>query len=277
MPQLHRRALLTAFATTGLVKGDPAASAENTTAGFHLGVASYSLRKFNRTDAIRMVKELKTQFINIKEYHLPIKSTPDEIAVGRREFEQAGLTILGGGNIPFQKDDDADIRHKFEYAKLAGMPLIVCAPTAKTLPKLEKYVVEYNIKIAVHNHGKTDEHFPTPQSVLKVVRTMDPRCGLCVDVGHTAEVGVDVVAAIAEAGERVLDVHMKDVKDLNDADGQVPVGEGMMPVAAIFRQLRKLNYRGGVMLEYEVDENNPLPGMAKSFAYMRGVLDGIAG
>ncbi|MEO8663101.1 MAG: sugar phosphate isomerase/epimerase [Bryobacteraceae bacterium] len=276
MPQLHRRALLSAFAAAGLVRGEDAVTAK-TAAGFRLGVASYSLRKFSRTDAIRMVKELKTQFINIKEYHLPIKSTPEEIAVGRREFEQAGLTILGGGNIPFQKDDDADIRHKFEYAKLAGMPLIVCAPTARTLPKLEKYVTEYNIKIAVHNHGKTDEHFPTPQSVLKVVRNMDPRCGLCVDVGHTAEVGVDVVAAMAEAGDRMLDVHMKDVRDLTDADSQVPVGEGKMPVTAIFRQLQKLNYRGGVMLEYEVDENNPLPGMAKSFSYMRGVLDGLAG
>lgn len=222
-----------------------------------------------------MVKELNTRFINIKEYHLPLKSTPDEIATGRKEFEDAGLTILGGGNIPFQVDDEADIRHKFEYARLAGMPLIVCAPTARTLPRLEKFVKEYNIKIAVHNHGKTDRHFPTPQSVLKLVSGMDPRCGLCVDVGHTAEVGVDVVAAIREAGSRVLDIHIKDLRDLSDAETQVPVGEGKMPIAGIIRQLQKTSYGGGVMLEYEVDENNPLPGMAKSFAYMRGVLAGM--
>jgi sugar phosphate isomerase/epimerase len=242
---------------------------------FKLGVATYSLRKFTRTQAISMIKQLNVRYVNIKEYHLLIRSTPEQIAEGRKEFEDAGLIILGGGNIPFDKDDDADIRHKFEYAKMAGMPLIVCAPTAKTLPKLESYVKEYNIMIAVHNHGRTDKNFPTPQSVLKFVNSMDPRCGLCVDVGHTAEAGVDPVEAIAEAGSRVLDIHIKDERDLKDEATQVPVGEGRMPVPAIFRQLKKMNYRGGVMLEYEVDENNPLPGMAKSFAYMRGVLAGM--
>ena len=86
---------------------------------------------------------------------------------------------------------------------------------------------------------------------------------------------MDPVEAIAEAGSRVLDIHIKDERDLKDEATQVPVGEGRMPVPAIFRQLKKMNYRGGVMLEYEVDENNPLPGMAKSFAYMRGVLAGM--
>jgi sugar phosphate isomerase/epimerase len=104
---------------------------------------------------------------------------------------------------------------------------------------------------------------------------MDPRCGLCIDVGHTAEIGVDVVESIRVAGSRLFDIHIKDVSDLSNADSQVPVGEGRMPIPAIFRELKKLNYRGGVMLEYEIDENNPMPGMAKSFAYMRGVLAGI--
>ncbi len=243
--------------------------------GFKLGVASYSLRKFSRTQAIQMVKQLNTPYINIKEYHLPLRSTPDEIGAARKEFQEAGLIVLGGGNIPFQLDDDADIRHKFEYAKLAGMPILVCAPTAQTLPKLERFVKEYDIKIAIHNHGRTDKHFPTPQSALKFVNSMDPRCGLCVDVGHTAETGVDVVDSIREAGSRLLDVHIKDTSDLADASKQTPVGEGKMPVAAIFRQLTQMNYQGGVMLEYEVDENDPLPGMATSFAYMRGVLAGM--
>lgn len=269
---MDRRSFLGSLAAVpGLGAQSRAASA-----GFKLGVASYSLRKFTRTQAIAMVQQLRTPYINIKEFHLPLRSTPEEIAAARKEFADAGLVVLGGGNIPFLKDDEADIRHKFEYAKLAGMPLIVCGPTAQTLPKLEAFVKEYDIKIAVHNHGRTDKHFPTPQSVLKVVRDMDPRCGLCVDVGHTAEAGVDVVEAIAAAGTRLLDLHIKDTSDLANADKQVPVGEGKMPVAAIFRQLAKMRYREGVMLEYEVDENDPLPGMAKSFAFMRGVLSGLS-
>ena len=271
MQNFHRRGFPWALLASRLpaMAGNPASRDPQR---FKLGVASYSLRKFDRTTAIAMVKQLNTPYINIKEFHLPIGSTPTQIAAGRKEFEDAGLIILGGGNISFQNDDDADIRQKFEYAKLAGMPLMVCAPTARTLPKLEKYVREYDIKIAVHNHGKTDRNFPSPQSVLKAVDGLDPRCGLCLDVGHTAEIGVDPVESIQEAGARLHDVHIKDLRDMSDAETQVPVGDGSMPIVAIFKQLSRLGYRGGVMLEYEADENNPLPGMIKSFAYMRGVL-----
>ena len=178
-----------------------------------LGVASYSFREFQRHGAIVFTKRLDTPYINIKEFHLPIDSTPEEIKRARAEFERAGLIIVGGGNISFQKDDEDDFRHKFEYAKLAGMPLIVCAPTHVTLPKLEKYVKEYNIKIAVHNHGPEDKHFPTPESVLEATKDLDPRMGLCMDVGHSARTGVDVVASVREAGPRLLDMHIKDLKD----------------------------------------------------------------
>ncbi len=273
MSYIGRRYFVGSLAGAGILS--IAAGAEPVPVSFKLGVATYSLRKFSRTAAIGMIRQLHTPYVNIKEFHLPIRSTPAEIAAGRKEFEDAGLIILGGGNISFQKDDEDDFRHKFEYAKLAGMPLIVCAPTAQTLPKLEKYVKEYNIKIAIHNHGKTDSHFPTPQSALKAVAGMDPRCGLCIDVGHTAEAGVDVVESIREAKSRLHDIHIKDLRDMSNAETQVPVGEGRMPVATIFRELNRMKYRGGVMLEYEADENDPLPGMAKSFAFMRGVLAGM--
>jgi sugar phosphate isomerase/epimerase len=275
MQLIRRRGFLATLAAGGLATHPGVAAAESAPEGFKLGVASYSLRKFNRAAAISMIKQLHTSYVNIKEFHLPIRSTPDEVVAGRKEFEDAGLVILGGGNISFQKDDEDDFRHKFEYAKLAGMPVIVCAPTAQTLPKLEKYVKEYNIKLAIHNHGKTDKHFPSPQSVLKAVNGLDPRCGLCIDVGHTAEYGVDVVQSIRESGSRLHDLHIKDLRDMSDAETQVPVGEGRMPVAAIFRELVRMKYNGGVMLEYEAEENDPLPGMAKSFAYMRGVLAGM--
>ena len=273
--KIRRRGFLATLAAGGLAAHPGIAVVESTPDGFKLGVASYSLRRFDRTTAISIIKQLHTPYANIKEFHLPIRSTPGEIFAARKEFEDAGLIILGGGNISFQKDDEDDFRHKFEYARLAGMPVIVCAPTAGTLPKLEKYVKEYNIKIAVHNHGKTDKHFPSPQSVLKAVNGMDPRCGLCLDVGHTAEYGVDVVESIRESGSRLLDLHIKDLRDMSDAETQVPVGEGRMPIAAIFRELVRMHYKGGVMLEYEAEENDPLPGMAKSFAYMRGALAGM--
>jgi sugar phosphate isomerase/epimerase len=244
-------------------------------ADIELGVASYSFRKFSRTQAIQMLKELGTPYLNVKSFHLPLNSSPEEIDAAKKEFADAGVIIVGIGNVDFQKDDEADIKSKFEYAKRLGAPLIVCAPTHVTLPKLGKFVEEYNIRIAVHNHGPEDKNFPTPQSVLAVVKDMDPRCGLCIDVGHTARTGVDVVQSIAEAGTRLLDMHVKDLANMSAKESQVAAGEGKMPFPEIFRQLIKMNYHGAVNLEYEINEENPMPGMQKSFSYMRGVLAGI--
>jgi len=244
---------------------------------FKLGVASYSFREFSRRIAIKWTKKLNIAYINIKDVHLPLKANAKDIEKAKKEFHDAGLTILGGGNITFDKDDEADIRSKFEYAKAVGMPLIVCAPTAVTLPKMEKYVKEFDIKIAVHNHGPEDKHFPTPQSVLAVVKNMDPRCGLCIDIGHTARTGVDLVASIREAGPRLLSMHTKDLADSKAKESQVDVGDGVLPIVAIFKQLHKMNYTGGVMLEYEINVDDPMLGMQKSLAYERGVMAALKG
>lgn len=244
-------------------------------ADIKLGVASYSFRKFSRAQAIQMMKHLGTPYLNVKDFHLALTSTPEEIDAARNEFHDAGLILVGCGNVNFDKDDEADIRSKFVYAKRAGFPLIVCAPTHVTLPKLEKFVKEYDIKIAVHNHGPEDKNFPTPQSVLEIVKNMDPRCGLCIDIGHTSRTGVDIVGSIREAGPRLLDMHAKDLADPMVKSSQVVVGEGKLPIPEIFAQLVKMNYKGSVNLEYEIEESDPLPGMQKSFTYMRRVLSNL--
>ncbi|MGA3027834.1 MAG: sugar phosphate isomerase/epimerase [Bryobacteraceae bacterium] len=275
MSPLTRRSFLGAGAAVCAVSGSRLRAAlPDDSFPFKLGVASYSFRKFPRARAIEMTLALNVRYINIKSFHLALESTPEQIRGARAEFESAGLTILGGGNIAFDKEDEADIRHKFEYAKLAGMPLMVCAPTHATLPKLEKFVREYDIRLAIHNHGPEDKQFPTPQTALAAVKDMDPRIGLCVDVGHTLRAGADPVASVADAGPRLLDMHMKDLR--KPVTGQdCPVGDGIMPVPGLFQQLSRMKYAGGVMLEYEADADDPLPGVQKSFAYMRGVLAGL--
>ena len=244
---------------------------------FKLGIATYSLRKFSRAQAIAMLKQMHVKYVNIKDVHLAMNASPEEIRAGRKEFEDAGFIIEGGGNISFSKDDEQDIRKNFEYAKLAGMPIIVCAPTHATLPKMEKYAKEFNIKIAVHNHGPEDKQFPTPQSVLDVVKNMDPRMGLCIDCGHTSRTGVDVVESIRVAGPRLHSMHVKDLADAKVKESQCDVGDGVLPIVAIFKQLHRMNYTGGVMLEYEINESDPMMGMQKSLSYMRGVMAGLRG
>jgi sugar phosphate isomerase/epimerase len=275
-----RRELFGVAAAAAALAGVPrglAAPTMGTKEDLKLGVASYSFRKLSRADAIKGLKALNVSYVNIKDFHLPMKATPEEIATAKKEFEDAGIQIIGVGNVSFAKNDDAEIRRNFEYAKMIGAPLIVMAPTAETLPKIEKMVKEYNIKAAIHNHGPEDKHFPAPSDVLKAVKNMDPRMGLCMDIGHSVRAGADVVESIRAAGPRLFDMHTKDLRDLKDKASQVPVGDGNIPIVAIFKQLKKMNYQGGVMLEYEIDADNPLPGMQKSFAYMRGVLAGLRG
>ena len=240
-----------------------------------LGVASYSMREFSRQYVIQAVRDLGTPYVNIKSFHQPYESSPEELAAGRHAFESAGLQIVGGGTITLAKDDDDDIRSYFEYAKHSGMPLMVIAPIPEAMPRIERFVKEYGIEVAVHVHGPTDKYFPGPQDVLPVISDMDPRVGICVDVGHTARTGVDLVEVLDMCGDRVLDMHMKDLRDLDSVDSQCIVGEGKIPVPAIFRQLEEMNYAGYVNLEYEIDADDPLPGMKQSFAYMRGVIAGM--
>jgi sugar phosphate isomerase/epimerase len=244
--------------------------------GVKLGVASYSLRNFSREKAIEMTKALGTPYINLKSVHLPYDASPAEIAEARREIASAGLQIVGGGMITFDVDRDEGVEKYFDYARAAGMPLIVGTCHPSMLPRVEKFAKRYDIKVAIHNHGPEDTDFPSPYDALKAVRKMDPRMGLCIDVGHTVRTGTDVVQAVADAGPRLLDMHAKDLRDLKVKESQCIVGEGKIPIVQLFRQLEKMNYPGYVNLEYEIDENDPMPGMKQSFAYMRGVLAGLA-
>ena len=242
----------------------------------NLGVASYSLRNFPRDKAIEMVKALETRYVNFKSVHLPFELSPEQLAAARREIEAAGLVIVGGGVITFDEDSDAGVEKYFAYAKAAGMPLIAIHTDPKLLPRIERFAKQYDIKVAIHNHGPEDKHFPSPYDALPHVKQLDPRIGLCIDVGHTVRTGTDVVRAVADAGPRLLDMHMKDLRDLTAKGSQCIVGEGAIPIAEIFRQLGAMGYRGYVNLEYEIDPDAPLPGMKQSFAYMRGALAGLA-
>lgn len=263
--------------SSAAVAAMPMAAAQSGSGGHEikLGVASYSLREFSRNLAIKSIKQLAVSYVNIKEFHLPYIAKPEDIDRGRKQFEAAGLKILGGGTVTFAKEDDADIRSYFEYAKRAGMPLMVAAPTTKTLPMLEKFVKEYDIKIAVHNHGPEDKYFPSVRDALAMMKGMDARMGVCCDIGHESRAGKDILESLEIAGPRLLDMHIKDLKVATGKDSQCDVGEGILPIVGIFKYLKKTKYEGGVMLEYEINGDNPMVGMAKSFSYMRGVLAGL--
>lgn len=256
--------------------GNKALAVPQSPSPIRLGLCSYTFRNFNRAQLIGFMKQLNVNELNAKDVkdHLPMEPAAEEAALA--DYKTAGVRLHAAGAIYFPKDEDNDIRNKFEYCKRAGIKVIVGGdPTPQTLPRIEKFVKEYDIRIAIHNHGPEDKLWPSPLDILKDIRSMDPRIGCCIDVGHTVRAGTDVVQAIHEVGPRLFNVHMKDLTDFHDRESQVAVGDGKMPIAEIFRALVAIKYDGFVDLEYEVYPDNPVPGASASFAYMRGLLAGM--
>ncbi len=245
-------------------------------APLRLGLTSYTFRNFTRAQLIGFMKQLNVFALNAKDVkdHLPTDAQEESAALA--DYAAAGIKLHAAGAIYFSKDEDADIRAKFEYCKRAGIAVIVAGdPAPETLPRIEKFIKEYDIRIAIHNHGPEDKMWHSPLDVLQAVRDMDPRIGCCIDVGHTGRAGTDVVQAIHEAGPRLFNVHMKDLANFQDKESQVAVGEGLMPVRRMFEALIAIKYKGYVDLEYEIHPEDPMPGVIASFAYMRGVLVGM--
>jgi sugar phosphate isomerase/epimerase len=253
-----------------------AAPAMEVASPVRLGLASYTFRNFDRAQLIGFMKQLNLSELNAKDVkdHLPMD--PTEEAKALEDYHAAGIQLHAAGAIYFPKDDDADIRSKFEYCKRAAIPVIVAGdPAPEVLPRIEKFVKEYDIRFAIHNHGPEDKIWHSPLDVLKAVGNMDPRMGCCIDVGHTVRAGTDVVEAIKQVGPRLFNMHMKDLTSFDSKESQVAVGDGKMPVRQIFETLIATKYKGFVDLEYEVHGDDPMPGVTSSFAYMRGVLAGM--
>jgi sugar phosphate isomerase/epimerase len=180
------------------------------------------------------------------------------------------VEFYGVGVINMRKQEEVD--HAFDYARAAGVKVIVAAPTAEMLPLVDEKVKKYDIAVAIHNHGPTDKHFPTPESAYQRIRGLDRRVGLCIDIGHTVRVGADLVDSVEKYGDRLLDVHMKDVTEAAPKGKEIQVGRGVIDIPGFLRALVRVKYAGVVSFEYEPDPKDPLPGLAESVGYVRGVL-----
>lgn len=240
-----------------------------------LGLASYTFRNFTRAQLIGYMKQLELVDLNCKDAkdHLPFDATGEAAAMA--DYAANNIKVHAVGTVSFTKDDD-DIRSKFEYAKRASVKVIVAGdPAVTTLPRIERFVKEYDIRIAIHNHGPEDKLWPSPYTVLRAVDKMDPRIGCCIDIGHAARAGANLPQAVRDVGPRLFNMHAKDLTDFSSKESQVAVGRGKIPIRGIFESLVAINYPGFVDLEYEIHENDPMPGVIESFAFMRGVLRGM--
>jgi inosose dehydratase len=243
--------------------------------GLKAGVASYTLRKMPVDDAIKAVQRVGLSYVSIKDFHLPLDSTTEQRKAVAAKFKAAGITPLSVGNVTM-KNDPADVRRAFEYARDIGVPTIVCSPDPDSMKILDAMVKEFDIRIAIHNHGPEDKKFPSPYDVWTAVQPYDKRVGLCIDVGHTARAKVDPAEAIGKCRERLYDCHLKDIDSTAPGGKTVEGGRGVLDLKSILRALLDVHYPHLASFEYEKDENDPVPGLSETIGYCKGILAGMA-
>jgi sugar phosphate isomerase/epimerase len=240
---------------------------------FPLGLASYTLRKFDLDQTLAMTQRVGLTHICLKSFHLPLDATADQIAAAVGKVKAAGIDLYGCGVVTMKTDKDVD--QAFDYARAAGMRTIVAAPAWEVLPLVNERVKQFDIEVAIHNHGPGDKLYPTPESIYQKVEKLDPRIGMCMDVGHTLRIGADPVADTERFADRLLDLHIKDVTAPSPEGQTVEIGRGVIDIPALLRALLKIKYNRIVSFEYEKDENDPLAGLAESVGYIRGALAAI--
>jgi sugar phosphate isomerase/epimerase len=237
---------------------------------FELGLASYTLRKFSLDETIKMTCRVGLKHVCLKSFHLPMDATAEQCAEAAAKCRAAGLDLYGCGVVGMSKP--AEVDQAFDYAKAAGMRVIVGSPHPDVLPLVDKKVKQYDIAVAIHNHGPGDNIFPTPKSAYDRIKDLDPRIGLCMDIGHTLRIGADPVADAKLYADRLLDVHVKDVSEASAKGETLEIGRGVIDVPAFLRTLIETNYSRIVSFEYEKDADDPMPGLSESIGYVKGVL-----
>lgn len=244
--------------------------------GFKVGVASYTFRKLSLDDTIKALQKLELKYISIKDFHLSLTSTTEERRNAMEKLKVAGITPLSCGNITME-NDEGNIRRAFQYAKDCNIPTIVCSPHPDSMPILDKMVKEFDIKLAIHNHGPEDKRFPSPYDVWKAVQKYDKRIGLCIDVGHTARAKVDPAESILKCKERFYDCHFKDIDTTEPKGATIPAGRGVLDLSSILQALLKIKYSYLLSFEYERSPDDPFAEFAENVGYTKGLLAGITG
>ncbi len=238
---------------------------------FNLGIAGYTFARFDLEKTLETLKRTDVHYLCIKNFHLPLTSTDEEIKAFHANLKSADVIGYAVGPLYMKTKEEVD--QVFEYARRVGVKTIVGVPTYDLLPYVNEKVAEYDMKYAIHLHGPDIDKFPDADDVWENVKDLDPRMGMCLDIGHDRRNGKDPVADLEKYHARVFDIHLKDVTDASKHGYSVEVGRGILDIPAFVRMLRKVNYTGVVSLEHERNMDNPFMGIAESIGYFRGVIE----
>lgn len=235
-----------------------AADASDPFGGWPVGIQSYSLRKFDLPQAIRHIQGLGLHYVEFFKGHVPLEWDKQQLSELNQMLTDAGITISAHGVSGFSKDHEAN-RNIFEFAKRAGLKTITANPKPDAFDSLDKLVAEYDIRIAIHNHGP-GAPYDKIDDVVKAVKDHDPRIGACVDTGHFIRSKEDPIEAVKRLGKRVYGLHIKDEEKQEKRSKNVVIGKGFLDVVALFKTLKEIEFPadGAISLEYEANPENPI-------------------
>lgn len=237
---------------------------------FKLGMAGFTFVRFDVEAMLKTMQRTDVHNICIKDFHLPLTSTDEEIATFHEKLKEYDVTGYAVGPIYMKSEEEVD--NAFEYAKKVGVKLIVGVPNYELLPYVDKKVKEYNFHLAIHLHGPDMPMYPDAEDVWNHVKDLDPRIGMCLDIGHDTRNGKDPVKDLKKYKSRVFDIHLKDVTGTTKLGYSLEVGRGIIDFPAFVKMLRKVGYSGMVSLEHEKDMGDPFMGIAESIGYFRAVV-----
>ena len=237
-----------------------------------LGIQLYSLRGFDVDKALKSAKELGFEQVEFYSGMFPLDSSADAIASMRKKVADLGLTISAHGVNGFGMDQAAN-RKVFEFAKAAGIRNISADPDPNALGLLDELVKEFDIRIAIHNHGPRHRYNKVVDT-LRAIEGHDERIGACADLGHYIRSGEKPVEVIRALKGRLYGIHLKDFADMQDVTKGVILGKGHLDVRGVFEALLSTNFPadGAVSLEYEENPENPVEDIRECVAVAKKAL-----
>ncbi|MBP3833786.1 MAG: sugar phosphate isomerase/epimerase [Bacteroidaceae bacterium] len=237
---------------------------------FHLSCADWTFHLFDIDTALQTLQKCDIHYLCIKDFHLPLDATEEQIKAFHAKCAEYGVTGYGVG--PIYQNTEEEVDKAFEYTRKVGAKVMLSVPPYELLPYVDKKIKEYpEIKYAIHLHGPDLDVYQDATVIWDKVKDLDPRIGMCLDIGHDFRNGADPVADLEKYHTRVFDMHIKDETDNSKAGQCVEMGRGKIDFPAFVRMMRKVGYDGMCSLEYEKDMDNPFIGIAESYGYMKAV------
>ena len=262
------------LAGASLLPGLPAMAGEKSStdkaAPLQIGIAGFTFYRFSVDQSIAMMKRVGVTNLSLKEIHLPIAASDSQISEVVGKYKAGGINVYTVGVIYMKTKEAVD--NAFAYAKKVGVNMIVGVPSYDLIAYSEEKVKEYDIRLAIHNHGPEDALYPAPADVYNRIKDLDARMGMCIDIGHALRAGADLPKVIKLYKDRLFDLHIKDVTIAAKDGKAIEIGRGVIDFEEVIEALEKIKFSGVCSIEFEKDMNDPLPGIAESIGFFKGVM-----